>query len=119
MLSESIHWGMMLGLDIKVHDAGGQEIIASHESMASLSDTMNQRMEELFHIHKTEGEFKENVIIVKGRKVGTVLVRPFQKELLKGKETAFKKRVQYFLYMSLLIVGVGLILLAYLFSSFL
>src|SRR4030067_1144916 len=57
MLSESIHWGMMLGLDIKVIDAGGKEI-----------------------------------------------------------ETAFKKRVQFFLYMSLLIVGVGLILMASLFS---
>jgi len=119
MLSESIHWGMMLGLDIKVIDAGGKEILSAHESMASLSDNMKQRMEELFHIHKTEGEFTENVIIVKGRKVGTVLVRPFQKELLKEKETAFKKRVQYFLYMSLLIVGVGLILMASLFSRYL
>src|SRR4030065_938977 len=80
---------------------------------------MKQRMEELFHVHKTKGEFTENVIIVKGRKVGTVLVRPFQKELLKEKETAFKKRVQYFLYMSLLIVGVGLILMASLFSRYL
>ncbi|MBF8251151.1 MAG: integral rane sensor signal transduction histidine kinase, partial [Deltaproteobacteria bacterium] len=112
MLSESIHWGMMLGLDIKVFDAGGKEILSAHESMASLSDTMKLRMEELFHVHKTEGEFKENAVIVKGRKVGAVLVRPFQKEMLKEKETVFKKRAQYFLYMSLLIVGVGLILMA-------
>lgn len=119
MLSESIHWGMMLGLDIKVLDASGQEIIASHESMASLSDTMKQRMEELFHVHKTEGEFKEHAVIIKGEKVGTVLVRPFQKELLKEKEIAFKNRAQYFLYMSILIVGVGLILMASLFSRYL
>lgn len=119
MLSESIHWGMMLGLDIKVLDASGQEILSAHESMASLSDTMKQRMEDFFHVHKTEGEYKEYIVIVKGRKVGTVLVRPFQKELLKEKETAFKKRAQYFLYMSLLIVGVGLILIASLFSRYL
>lgn len=119
MLSESIHWGMMLGLDIKVLDAGGEEILASHEAMSSLSDAMKQRMEELFHVHKTEGGYKENAVMVKGRKVGTVLVRPFQKELLREKETAFKKRAQYFLYMSLLIVGIGLILMASLFSRYL
>lgn len=119
MLSESIHWGMMLGLDIKVVDASGQVIIASHEAMSSLSDTMKQRMEELFHVHKTEGKFKEHAVIVKGKKVGTVLVRPFQKEMLKEKETAFKNRAQYFLYMSILIVGVGLILMASLFSRYL
>lgn len=118
-LSESIHWGMMLGLDIKVLDSMGQEIIASHETMLSLSYNMKKRMEELFHVHNTEGAFKENAVIVNGKKVGTVLVRPFQKEMLREKETAFRKRAEYFLYMSLLITGIGLISMAYLLSRYL
>ena len=119
VLAESIHWGMMLGLDMKVLDASGREVLTSHEAMASLSDTMKKRMEGLSHVHMGEGGFEEHSVVIKGERIGTVLARPFQKELLKEKETAFKKRTQYFLYISFLIAGIGSVLIAFLLSRYL
>src|SRR4030065_2144585 len=37
-LSESIHWAMMLGLNVKVLDNTGKETTSSHEMMESLSE---------------------------------------------------------------------------------
>jgi hypothetical protein len=37
MLSESIHWAMMMGLDIKIVDTGGREIVPAQHVMESLS----------------------------------------------------------------------------------
>ncbi len=118
-LSESIHWAMMLGLDIKVLNAEGQEVISSHKAMESLSDTMKHRMEGLFHIHETTGNFDEYPLYIKGKKIGTILSRPFQKERIKEKEFIFKKRTKNFLYVSFLIAGGGSLLIALLLSQYL
>jgi len=118
-LSESIHWAMMLGLDMKVLDTDNEEIISSHAIMGSLPDSMKQRMAGLFHVHETTGKFDEYPLYAKGRKIGTLLSRPFQKEKIKEKEFTFKKRTKNFLYVSFLIAGTGSLLLALLLSQYL
>ncbi len=118
-LSESIHWSMMMGLNIKVLDSSGQEIISSMDAMSSLSGTMKKRMESLFHIHMAGGKFDEYPLYAKGRRIGTLLSRPFQKEKIKEKEAAFKERTKNFLYVSFMIAGGGSLLLALLFSQYL
>ena len=120
-LSESIHWAMMLGLDMKVLDAANKEVMSSHEVMKSLSATMKQRMEGLFHMHahKTEGSYNEHPLHAKEKRIGTLFSRPFSKEELKQKETAFKKRTKNFIYVSFLIAGTSLLLIALLLSQYL
>jgi two-component system sensor histidine kinase BaeS len=118
-LSDSIHWGMMLGMDLKVTDNKGKEIITSTEVMRDLSEGMRRRMDQLYHVHKACGPFSDLPLYSGGRKIGTFLSRAFPKEELKEKETVFKKRVQHFMLVSFLIAGSGLIIIALLFSLYL
>ncbi len=118
-LSESIHWAMMLGMDIMVIDSQGAEIISSRDAMSDLTETMRHRMEDLFHIHHTEGDYDKHPLYIKGNSIGTLLFRPFQKEQIQEKEFIFKKRTKNFLYVSLLIAGGGLLIAAMLLSQYL
>ncbi len=118
-LSESIHWAMMLGLDIKVFNANGQEIISSHEVMGSLSDTMKRRMEGLFHIHKTKGKYETYPIYIQGKQVGMLFLRPFEKDAIKEKEAIFRRRAKNFILVSFLIAGGGSLIMAVFFSRYL
>jgi len=118
-LSESIHWGMMLGLDIKIIDITGEEVLSSNEVMNSLSESMKRRMEGLFHLHATTGSFDRYPLYIKGKRIGTLLSRPFLKEQIKEKETVFKQRTKNFLFVSFLIAGGGSLIIALLFSRYL
>ncbi|MBI5211768.1 MAG: HAMP domain-containing histidine kinase [Nitrospirae bacterium] len=118
-LSESIHWGMMLGLDIKIIDITGEEVLSSNEVMKFLSESMKRRMEGLFHMHATTGSFDQYPLYIKGDRIGILMSRPFQKEQIKEKESIFKRRTKNFLFVSFLIAGVGSALIALLFSRYL
>ena len=119
ILSETVHWAMMMGLDVKILDISGKEIISSRHMMGSLPDVMKKRMEGLFHIDKTQGVFEEYPLYSKGKRVGALYWRPFLKKEIAEKEAKFKKRTRYFLIMSLLIAGIGSLLIAVLFSQYL
>ncbi len=118
-LSESIHWGMMLGLDIKILDIAGEEILSSKEVMESLPKAMKRRMEGLFHMRTTTGAFDKYPLYIKGERIGILLSRPFQKEQIKEKESIFKRRTKNFLFVSFLIAGGGSVLIALIFSRYL
>ncbi|MDI6729374.1 MAG: HAMP domain-containing sensor histidine kinase [Thermodesulfovibrionales bacterium] len=118
-LSESIHWAMMLGLDIKVLNADGHEVISSREVMDSLSDTMKRRMEALFHMHMTEGKYEEYPLYIEGKNIGKLLSRPFEKDVIKEKESVFRMRSKNFILVSFLIAGGGSIIIALFFSRYL
>lgn len=118
-LLESIHWAMMLGYEVKVIDAQGKEIISSAEVIRSLSEPMRRRMEVLSHIHKAEGNFEEYPLYMKGKMIGTLLSRPFQKDAIKEKETIFKRRTKEFLFVSFLIAGGGALVIALLLGQYL
>jgi two-component system, OmpR family, sensor histidine kinase BaeS len=107
-LSESIHWAMMMGLDVRILDMQGKEVIPSHHYIEKLSPNMKQRMEELFHIHTdTKLGYMEFPIHSKNSKIGSLMVRSFQKKELAEKEAVFKTRTRYFLYFYLLFAGLG------------
>lgn len=119
MLSETIHWAMMMGLDAKVLDSSGREIIASHHIIDSLHDIMKHRMEELFHIHRTNEPFREKPLYQDEKVIGVLAWRPFQKQELAEKEAVFKRRTKYFLVISFLIAGVGALVIAVYLSRYL
>jgi two-component system, OmpR family, sensor histidine kinase BaeS len=120
MLAESIHWAMMMGLEIKIIDKGGGEIVHAHHVMKSLSPGMMRRMADLFHVDMTsDRKYDEFPINFNGTRVGTLLARSFQKKELAEKEAIFKDRVAYFLYIYLLIAGLGSVLIGLLLSQYL
>ncbi|MFA5353034.1 MAG: HAMP domain-containing sensor histidine kinase [Thermodesulfovibrionales bacterium] len=111
ILAESIHWAMMMGLDIKILDAEGREAADSRHVMHSLPEGMKQRMEKLFHVRReAQGKYDEFPLYAQGRKTGSVMVRPFEKKELAEREAVFKTRTRYFLYLSLIIAGLGSVL---------
>ena len=87
MLSEATHWAMMQGLDIKVLDISGKEVIPAHQYMHTLSPGMRQRMEELFHIHSDISRPYTEIPIYSGKdRIGLLMARSFQKKTLAEKE---------------------------------
>ncbi len=120
VLAESIHWAMMMGLDIKILDAGGAEIIHAHHVMGSLSPGMKQRMEQLFQLDRTSNrKYDEFPVYSDGKRIGTLLARSFEKKELAEKEATFKKRVSHFLSIYLLIAGAGTVLIGLLLTQYL
>jgi two-component system sensor histidine kinase BaeS len=122
MLSESIHWAMMMGLDIKIVDTGGREIVPAQHVMESLSPGMMHRMADLFHLDMTSDRKYDEFPIYEARThkaIGTLLARSFQKKELAEKEAVFKKRVTHFLYIYLLIAGAGTALIGLLLTQYL
>ena len=120
ILSESIHWAMMMGLDIKILDTSGREVMNAHHVMESLSPGMKRRMEELFQVDTgTDRSYEEFPLIFRGEKVGMLLARSFQKKALTEKESAFRERVRYFLFIYLLIAGIGSVLAGIILTQYL
>ena len=119
ILSETIHWAMMMGLDTKILNTHGDEIISSHQIMQSLSPVMQKRMEGLFQIDKTRGVFQEYPLYSEGQIIGTLTTRPFQKQEIAEKEVIFQKRIKNFLLISLLIAGIGSLIIALFLSQYL
>ncbi len=120
ILSESVHWAMMMGLDIKILDMQNMEIIHSHHVMESLPPAMKRRMEELFHVDMdTARKYVEFPIISNGSKIGTLLARSFQKKTLAEKEAIFETRVRHFLYTYLLMAGAGSLFIGLMLTQYL
>lgn len=118
-LSESIHWAMMLGLDMKVLNVQGQKMLTSQEALDALSETMKHQMADLFRLPLTGGPYDQYPLYSHRQRIGTLLFRPLLKKELKEKETIFKNRANNFLYVSLLITGLGALVLALIFSRYL
>ena len=119
-LSESVHWAMMMGLDIKILDMDRREIIHSHHVMEALLPGMKRRMEELFRVDMdADRKYNEFPIISNGSKIGTLLARSFQKKALAEKEAIFEGRVRHFLYTYLLLAGAGSLFIGLMLTQYL
>src|SRR5208283_2102928 len=120
MLSESVHWAMMMGFDIKILDIQRSQVIHSHHVMESLSPAMKHRMEELFNLEmNADRKYDEFPVISNGVKVGSLLVCSFEKKELAEKEAIFEGRVRHFLYIYLAIAGAGSVLIGLMFTQYL
>lgn len=118
-LSETLHWGMMLGFDLKVETQDGKELINSMDIMNSLSPAMKQSMESVIHIHSPAGKYEKYLINSKGRGIGMLYMRQLKKEgPLKLREDTFKQRGKHFLIVLFLIAGTGSAVLAIFFSLY-
>lgn len=118
-LAETIHWAMMMGMDVRIFDAYGREVVSSEKSMESLPHVMKHRMEGLFHVYAAPGPFREYPLKNNETLIGKIHWRPFQKKAIAEKEAAFRGRIANFRYISLMIAGIGSLLLALLLSRYL
>lgn len=112
-LSEAIHWAIMLGIDIKVTDTGGNTITTSKDVMYSLPGSMKERMLDMTHLHEQDAKLTESYPLYSGKKkIGAIIARPYHREEITRKELVFKKRVTHFQYISLGIATAGALILA-------
>jgi two-component system, OmpR family, sensor histidine kinase BaeS len=118
-LSDSLHWAMMLGIDAKIVDTQGREIFDSEKARASLSETMQHDMADLFYLEAGEGTYAEYPLALGNQRIGTFFYRPFAKKEIREKEKTFKRKTKYFLYISFLIAGISASLLAMILSQYL
>jgi two-component system sensor histidine kinase BaeS len=120
LLSEALHWGMMLGFDLRVEDEKGKEIANSQAVMDSLPDAMKRRIRSILHGRYPEGEYEKYPLYLGGTEAGTLLVRPLSKNgLARLKENVFKRRGRNFLMISFFIAGLSAVAVAVFFSLYL
>jgi len=119
-LHDAIHWGIMLGFDVKVLDMKKNEVINSDMVISMLSPSMARKMKNIADISSTIGDFEPYPLYHEGSEVGTMLVRQIDRPLnVNRKEMMFKKRGKTFLLISFAIAGGGAVLLSVFFTLFL
>lgn len=120
VLVDALHWGIMLGFDLVVADAGGDEVMKSSDVMSGLGHAMHKRMESVIDYSSAQGPYEEYPLFMSGQEIGTLKVRVFQRRgQLAEKEGTFKRRGREFLIISFIIAGGGAIFLSVVFSIFL
>ncbi|MGW8272127.1 MAG: ATP-binding protein [Thermodesulfovibrionales bacterium] len=120
MLADALHWGVMLGFDLIVEDARGDEVMKASDVMSGLGHAMHRRMESLIDYASASGPYEEYPLFMSGEEIGTLKVRGFQRRgQLAEKESTFKRRGREFLIISFIIAGGGAIFLSIVFSIFL
>jgi len=120
LLSEALHWGLMLGFETYVENTSGVKVLSSKDVLSSMNPVMLKRMNSLFRLPSGKGEFTWYPLYVEGEEIGKLYLRPLERiGLIPLKEEIFRKRGKEFLIISFLIAGGGAILLAILFTIFL
>ncbi len=120
LLSEALHWGMMLGYDSYVVDSAERRILSSKEVFSTLPENMVRRMKSLFELPEGQGEYQWYPLFVSGEYVGKVYLRPLKRlGNVPLKESIFRNRGREFLLISFLIAGGGSLFLAIVFTIFL
>jgi len=120
LLTESLHWGIMLGFEAYIEDTSDKRVLSSAEVISSMNPNMLKRMNSLLKLPSGKGEFIWYPLYVEGEEIGKLYIRPLERlGLTPLKEEIFRKRGREFLFISFLIAGGGALLLALLFTLFL
>jgi two-component system sensor histidine kinase BaeS len=120
LLSEALHWGLMLGFETYVEDESGNRILSSGDVLSSMNPNMLNRMKSLLRLSSGTGDFTWYPLYIEGKEIGKLFIRPIEKlGSIPLKEEIFKKRGKEFLIISFLIAGGGASLLALLLTMYL
>jgi two-component system sensor histidine kinase BaeS len=119
LLTEALHWGMMLGFETYVEDNSGSRILSSTDVLSSMNPNMLNRMSSLLKLPDGVGEFTWYPLYIEGKEIGRLYIRPLERRgLIPLKEEIFRKRGKEFLIISFLIAVGGALFLAVLFAIF-
>lgn len=120
VLHDALHWGMMLGFDLRVEDKTGKQVITSADIIAMLSGPMKRRMEGIVDLGSARGEYEPYPLFLEGKEIGTLYARELGRYgSIREKETVFTERGKDFLVMSFVIAGGSAVFLAVIFTLFL
>jgi signal transduction histidine kinase len=119
-LYETLHWGLMLGLESYVVDADGNQVLSSAEVLFHMDSGMRKRMDAFLKLPSGKGEYTWYPLYVEGKEIGKFYLRPLERiGLTPLKEEIFRRRGKEFLIISFLIAGGGALILFVLFTIFL
>lgn len=120
LLTEALHWGMMLGFESYIEDRSGAKILSSSEIYTEMNRNMLNRMDSLLKLPSGVGGFTWYPLYVKGEEIGNLQVRPIERRgSIPLREEIFRKRGREFLVTSFLIAFAGALALAVLLTIFL
>ncbi len=120
LLSEAVHWSMMLGFDTYIEDPDGNRVLSSSDVMSTMNPNMIERMSSLLNITSDSGEFIWYPLYVKGKEIGKLYIRTIERSgIIPLKEEIFRKRGRDFLLISFLIAGGSALIMSILFTMFL
>ncbi len=120
LLTEAVHWSLMLGFDAYVEDLGGKRVLSSSDVMSTMNPNMMERMSSLLNLTASRGEFTWYPLYVQGEEVGKIFVRAVERAgIIPLKEEIFRTRGRNFLLISFVIAGGSALVMALLFTSFL
>ncbi len=120
LLTEALHWGMMLGFEAYITTPDGKRLLSSVDVLTSLSPSMLRRMNALFELPTGSGEYTWYPLYAGGKEIGKIHLRPLRRlGYIPEKEDIFMKRGKQFLLISFMIAGGGALLLSILFTIFL
>lgn len=119
LLTEALHWGLMLGFETYVEDTSGRGILSSTEVFSSMNPNMAKRMSSLLKLPSGIGEFTWYPLYIEGKEIGKLYIRPLERlGSIPLREEIFRERGREFLVMSFLIAVGGALFLAVLFAVF-
>jgi two-component system sensor histidine kinase BaeS len=120
LLSEALHWSMMLGFESYVEDLSGKRVLSSSDVLSTMNPNMIKRMSSFINLTSAAGDFAWYPLYIEGVEIGKLYVRPLEKfGVIPQKEEVFRKRGKEFLIISFLIAGGGALVLSILFTVFL
>ena len=114
VIGEDTIWALMLGLEIKIKDTGGNVVMDTEKAVSALSPLVKRRIMAVSNFTEKENPdaFQPYPLFLKGKEIGTLEVR----FLRTGKESIFIKRSNRFLLFSLFALGGLAIILSIIFS---
>ncbi len=120
LLSEAVHWGVMLGFDAFVEDSDGNRVVSSSDVISTMNPNMIDRMSSLLDLTSDSGEYTWYPLYVKGTEIGKLYIRLIERSgIIPLKEEIFRKRGRDFLIISFLIAGGSALIMSILFTIFL
>jgi signal transduction histidine kinase len=120
LLSDALHWGLMLGFQVNVEGVTGEHVLSSSDALSSIEPGMLRRMSPLFDLSAGTGEYTWYPLYIEGEEIGRLNIRPLQRlGTIPVKEQIFRRRGRGFLVITFMIAGGGALFLALIFTIFL
>ena len=71
-LTHILHWGTILGFDLKIKNPGDKDILTSEDAIADVSPNMRRRIESLVLLDSAKGEFEMYPLFAEGEEIGAI-----------------------------------------------
>ncbi len=120
LLTEAVHWSMMLGFEAYIEDFEGERVLSSSDVLSRMNPNMIERMSSFLNLTSGRGEYRWYPLYVKGDEIGKLYVRPVERSgIIPLKEEIFRDRGRNFLIISFLIAGGGALIMSIMFTMYL